>query len=238
MVSEGTFWASLGTAKILGNKLKIIKEIQDRKGAYSPAFFANMHSDDYRIIYDTISDNADWEIMLNDESFFQFTFRKGEYSMAFYPRPSVYTTYDDWIAWFLLEELEIKPEDFEKEKEELILESDTKSDYEQFLNEAEALKTIVPVRFDYDVANYMKIYHPLCHFHFGVNNSIRIATDKFMTPLMFFHFVLKNYYPDTFFFKDKAGNRHVSEIITLSKASCNNVPTKLFLNEELLLHFT
>lgn len=238
MITEGAFWTSVNTAKLLGKKLDIVKDIQVKKGIYSSSFFGTMHSDDYRKIYDISISNSDWEILLKDESFFQFSYRKNEYSLSLYPRPTNFVTYDEWLTSLLLDEMDVKPEEFDKAKEELIGDSDMNSEYEQYLIEAENLKTIVPIRFDYDGHNYNQIYHPLCHLHVGINNNIRIATDKFMTPLMFFHFIIKNYFPDTFFYRDKKGIMQVNPIITLPKKTCVSVPTKLFENEELLLHFT
>lgn len=239
MIAEGAFWQSVGEIKILANKLRLKKDIGNKRGAYSPHFFDIMHSDEYKKIYDCAIENQDFEIMLQDESFFQFNFSSNSYSLAYFPRPTKFIDFEEWLSNMFAVNINSNAAEFEIFKQEMILDGDIHSEYEQYLNELDSLQTIVPIRFDYDRDNYTEIYHPLCHFHIGLNNHIRIAFDKFITPLNFFHFILKNFFPDIFFYKDKNGVITINEIILLKdRIKPVNVPHDKFNKENLIIHFT
>lgn len=239
MIAEGAFWQSVSEIKILANKLKLKKEVGKKRGTYSSSFLDIMHSDEYQKIYNCAIQNFDFEIMLIDESFFQFNFNSNSYSLAYFPRPTKFVDFEEWLSNMFTVNIDSNPAEFETFKQEMILDGDIHTEYEQYLTELESLQTIVPIRFDYDKDNYSEIYHPLCHFHIGLNNHIRIAFDKFITPLNFFHFILKNFFPDIFFYKDKNDCIKINEIILLKDRNKTvNVPADKFDKENLIIHFT
>jgi len=53
----------------------------------------------------------------------------------------------------------------------------------------------LPVRYDIDEEHYCEHSHPYCHFHFGIENEGRVATQKILTPLSFTAFILRSFYP-------------------------------------------
>jgi len=238
-MTEGAFWQSVNEIKILTNKLRLKKYFGEKRGVYSSDFLNVMYSDDYRTIYDCAIKNFDFEILLIDESFFQFSFEDDCYSLAYYPRPSKFIQFDEWLLNIFVDNTNFNQEEFERFKEEMIVDGDIHSEYEQFLSECETLLTILPIRFDCDKSNYSEIYHPFCHLHVGLDNHIRIAFDKFISPLTFFHFIIKNYFPDIFFYRDKKGVMKINEVIFLKdRLNSKSIPKEKFVNENLIIHFT
>lgn len=236
MISEGSFWTSVNESILLSNKLSLFRKKGTKKGKYSREFLSTVHSDDYRASYNSALYNDDFEILFKDESFFQFSHRPDGFSMTFYPRPSTYVSFDDWLTSYFSQSTDFDTDEFEKFKEEILAEGDSNSEYEQFLIETELTRSVVPIRIDFDPINYCSVYHPLVHLHIGTGNHIRIAIDKYITPLIFFQFIIKNYYPDSFFYKDRQGIFKVNEIINLaSKGRCVSIDTNLFQGESHLI---
>lgn len=239
MISEGAFWKSVNEAKILINKLKILRDTGNKKGIYSQRFLSVMHSDNYAAVFDTAAGEGDYEIMITDGSFFQFSMRKDVVSMSFFPRPSKYVSYKDYVYEIFKDEIiDLNEKELVEFEKEILSDGSMEFEYEQYLIELGSLKNVTPVRFDYDLQNYSQIYHPLCHLHFGVDNDIRIAIDKHPTPLIFSLFILKNFFSETFFVKTKKGRVINPDIYFPNKEACNKVPDDKFENENSLIYFT
>lgn len=242
MFTEGSFWNSVNNIKLLLKKLNILKEDNTyKRGNYSKEFLEIMYSDSYQRIYETSLRNFDYELLLKDNSFFQFSYKNDSISMAFYPRPSEYYSFEQYLYNVFRDDIDkYTAEELEFFREEMGLNEDYFSEYEQYLIELNQLKNIVPIRFDYDDSNYHPIYHPLCHFHIGVANDIRIASDKHPTPYHFCLFVLKNYFTDLFFDTETKTKKKIlnNKIDLKNKSSCINVPKNKFEGEDTLFYFT
>lgn len=61
------------------------------------------------------------------------------------------------------------------------------------MSEAMPLIKKIPIRYDLSCKQYVRIYHPTAHFHFGMAENSRIATDKIFTP-PFTIFIINMYY--------------------------------------------
>jgi hypothetical protein len=128
-----------------------------------------------------------FNLILKDYSYFQFNFRIAEdpknghlnpfARYAFYPNPfeKADEVFFEMHGLYKMGEL-----DFE--------------DYSQALSEAKLSMKRTPVRYDLSFKQYRKVYHPAAHFHFGISENSRIATDKLFSPLLFTMFILNMYY--------------------------------------------
>lgn len=52
----------------------------------------------------------------------------------------------------------------------------------------------VPIRFDYDPANYRELEHPKCHLTLGQFKNCRIPINSPITPNTFISFILRSFY--------------------------------------------
>lgn len=50
------------------------------------------------------------------------------------------------------------------------------------------------IRYDLSYSQFDRLSHPVAHFHLGVNNSSRIATNKVFTPEYFAMFIARTFY--------------------------------------------
>jgi len=241
MISIGAFWDSVNTFKRLLDKLDILKEHKNNKrGIYSSDFLNIMHSNYYYNIYDIAINNFDYELLLDDDSFFQFSYREESISMAFYPKPINYMSFKDYIYDVFNDYvISMSPEELDSFENNVLAEGDYYSDYEQYLIEKQTLSNIVPIRFDFDNKYYHPVFHPLCHLHIGCSNDIRIAMDKHPTPHLFGLFILKNYYPNSFFSLNGNKEKIINPLIDFpSKETCVNVHENKFIDENKIFYFT
>lgn len=84
---------------------------------------------------------------------------------------------------------------------EMMGEEDTPSNRRQFREEFQLAietsgprKAVTPIRFDYDREGYRSGVHPVAHIHIGLDNNVRIATNR-MNPRSFVLFVMRQMYP-------------------------------------------
>ncbi len=184
---------SLMEVKILLQETLLLKtENYSRKltvgnNKFSQEFLSVMFSNDYEKIYKTAMKNLDYDYLLTDDSFFQFSAQNGNVGIsdgklryAYFPNPRKYETY--------LEFLDDYGFNYEECGNELI------EEYEQYVSEAK-LKTIVtPIRYDYDFSEFSPIIHPISHIHIGAEQHFRLPLSSMITPQEFTIFVIKNLY--------------------------------------------
>lgn len=152
---------------------------------YSNEFIRLSRDGDYYAMYKCAIENDDYDFLLKDRSFFQFTY---DYSneknceiirMAFYPSTDEYT-YES----FLIKELGENINECGSEYYEL---------FEQFLSEqTPSIKTFF--RYDYDQSLYQNKIHSAAHIHFGDEENIRIPINSQLKPTAFIKMVLEYYY--------------------------------------------
>ena len=142
---------------------------------------ASLRARSYRDVYDAGAANQDFNCMLNDGSYFQFTETStNELRYAYYPNPYQFVEYlsERDVASMLLEDEEISQEEFDQLISESIFTSD------------------VPlIRYDLSMSQYCSNYHPAAHLHVGFYVENRWAVRRVLTPLAFMLDVLHHYYP-------------------------------------------
>lgn len=239
MISLGAFWTSVEKSRILLNNLNFLQDISNKRGSYSSSFFQNKDTDDYIKLFDSNLINSDFELLLKDNSHFQFKHDVNGLSMSYFPRPNEFLDYEEYIYELFKDEISDLPIQEAKSFLQDVLNGDNQGEYEQYLLELENVKNIVPLRVDYDPNNYNKLFHPMCHLHVGLKNDIRIAMDKVATPYLFSLLVLKNYFPKLFFVKASNGDRIVNPNISFENKTLSPViQSPYFDDEDRLIHLS
>lgn len=66
--------------------------------------------------------------------------------------------------------------------------------YASLVDTASERQHVTPIRFDFDPDGYRPGVHPVAHVHIGLENSVRISSNK-MSPVSFVLFVMRHMYP-------------------------------------------
>lgn len=69
-----------------------------------------------------------------------------------------------------------------------------REEYEFLFETSSERNHVTPMRFDYDENGYRTGVHPVAHVHVGLDNQIRLFSNK-MTPTGFVLFVMRHMYP-------------------------------------------
>lgn len=191
----------------------------------SAEFLSIMYSDDYDNIYKTAMKNNDFDFVLFDDSFIQFSAIKGENELsdgkiryAYFPNSRSYQTYVGF-----LEENEMTYEDA----------GDTfTEEYEQYISEAKLKDFVTPIRYDYDYSAYDMVNHSISHLHIGREENIRIPLSKVLSPQAFTIFIIKNLYLE--YWKKAILKDSFKHIFEKSKQKCTTIEEELFAEFEKL----
>lgn len=184
---------SLDEVKNLLTEVDIFKsENNSRKRSvgndkFSPEFLSVMFDDDYELIYKTAMKHLDYDFLLEDDAFFQFSVKKGNINLkdgklryAYYPNPREYNTYLEFLSENNLSYDECG-DCFNEE-------------YDQYISEAKLKNSITPIRYDYDFSEYDSSKHPISHLHIGMDQTVRIPIARIITPQEFTILILRNVY--------------------------------------------
>lgn len=171
-------------------KAKGIKNIN--KDDVSQEFKTASQKASYLDIYQCAIRNFDYDFLLHDDSFFQFSFRGNSSEFpsmrfAYFQNPYDYKSYKDFILE--LRDLGYINNETDEEIGEIFWE-----DYQQYLSEQDINSSSVSIRYDVDLKNYSPLIHSVSHFHIGHRNDVRIPCDRVVTPLKFVIFVIKHAY--------------------------------------------
>lgn len=123
--------------------------------------------------------NHDYNFLLQDYSYFQFTFiDTGNYRYAFYPTPLGGLSPSNILE--LDSALRAGIISFEE--------------YSQLLDDEEYEIRIPVIRFELDREAYVRLRHPTAHFHIGTHSENRWPVARSLTPLLFALFIIKLYF--------------------------------------------
>ncbi len=70
------------------------------------------------------------------------------------------------------------------------------NEYQMVMDTASRKENVTPIRYDYDENGYQRGVHPVSHVHIGLDNDIRLAFARRLTPESFALFVMRQMYPD------------------------------------------
>ena len=217
-----TFNISLSESRTLIKDLKLLKLFGIKsinKNGTTKEFKDAAQKGDYINAYKLGILNFDYDFLLFDNSFFQFSisFRHDKLyglNYSFYQNPFYYRTYEDYLEILRLE-LNLD-NDFINEIGDLYIE-----EYEQFLNEQTISSGCTIIRYDYDVPNYKPLIHPSSHIHIGNNTSVRIPYSKLLSPYRFTLFIIRHIYYD--FWIKTINNPESRERIYHNKYTCQDL---------------
>lgn len=122
-------------------------------------------------------------ILLDDLSFFAFSEIGGKPSYGYYPCPLEIESIKKFLHERGVEPTQRNRAEYAEEYDLSIQTSSLKS-------------SATPIRYDIDIGAYRPNVHPVAHLHLGLDNQIRIATRRVMTPIAFVLFVIRQTYPD------------------------------------------
>lgn len=191
---------------------------------FSSEFLQVSQKKDYELIYKTALSKMDYDVLLEDDSIFQFScsattvgnLDTSTIRYAFFENPRSYTTYVDFLHRY-----EMSYEDY----------GDGFVDYyEQEIAEARLKDSVTPIRYDYDHELYVPVHHPISHLHIGHNNDVRIPISKILTPVVFVLFVIKNVYRERW--KVAYDTEVFRSQLRSAKGRCANVNEEYFVEQE------
>ncbi len=185
----------------------------------------NRHID----IYSTAIENKDYEILLFDDSIFQFSINKTSLRYNFLQNPNVFSSKNDFLEKILGADTLLT---LSEEQHNEYLEMINEEEYEQFLNEQELNMSANAIRYDLTEIGYEPLLHSYSHIHVGMNPSFRIPCSKILTPLKFVFFAIKHtYYRDWKSALETHSN--FKHRIRDSKNRCASILSKYWTSEEI-----
>jgi hypothetical protein len=229
MINEATFQISIDES------IGFLKELYFYKGR-GPKQDGNHSAESKKVgksnrhidIYEVVIENKDYEILLFDDSAFQFSFSKEILRYSFIQNPNIFTSKVEYIASFL------EKEEFDTLSEEQLssyVEAINEDEYEQFLNEQELNLNANYIRYDMTELGYLPLIHSYSHIHIGLNPSFRVPSAKVLTPLSFVLFCVKHsYYKDWKIAVENFNN--FSLRIKDCKSKCADLPEKFWMSDE------
>lgn len=153
---------------------------------YSREFIEASQTDDYNKIYQTARKNFDFDILLDDQSIFQFSYKENieeqivKIRYAYYEPPIDVISYSEFLENLGLD-IKICGDIFTEE-------------YEQYKSESKLKMSVTPIRYDYDMELFKELEHPVSHIHIGHQNEIRLPVSVIMSPKAFVAFVIRQVY--------------------------------------------
>lgn len=220
-MNPGAFKLSLDESVNFLKRMKLFKSLGVKKvGEHSEESKKVAKSNDHRAIHSTAIQNMDYEVLLFDDSIFQFANEGGKLRFAFIQNPQYFLTKEQFLN-------EIYPPDelIDCSQEEIdeLLNQISDEEYEQFLNEQALNSTSSIFRYDLDDNGYSPLIHSYSHIHIGLNEDLRIPCSKIITPLKFVLFSVKY----TYYKKWKnalSDDPDMPDYILRSKNLCANLP--------------
>lgn len=212
-------------------KMKGIKSIN--KDGVSSEFKSVCQKNDYFKTYRTGLLNFDFDFLLKDDSFFQFSFVESnknippEIRYSFYQNPQEFKTIEEFV--FSLQEQDINLEGTPEEIYGILHE-----EYQQYLSEQQINSANTTIRYDVDETSYTPLIHSVSHFHVGHMNHVRIPCDKIITPLKFVLFTLKHVY--YYEWKDLIQNEKsfLKDVLHKEKTFCSSLDAPHWADDEML----
>lgn len=189
-MNDAVFKISINEAGKILKKMNFLKNKKDINiGKYSQESLDAIKSGDLKTIYQTAIDNNDYELLLDDDSIFQFSKNGDKLRYAYIQSQSIYFSFQD----FMLEMFD--ENDIPTDKQFLEeMEVDYAEEYEQRRAEQKINLGAMYIRYDVDKNGYRPNLHSYAHIHIGLNNTLRLPCSIILTPLSFVLFVIKHVY--------------------------------------------
>jgi hypothetical protein len=191
-MNEGQFQISITESIAFLKRIELFKDKGTKPiGQHSDEIKKISKSNKHKEIYECVIRNFDYEIILSDDSIFQFSFSPNDIRYAYIQNPCYFVTKEEYIGFILSTD---EPNELEDIKS--YIEMIDENEYEQFLNEQQLNSLSNFFRYDASLKGYTPLIHPFSHLHIGLNSNIRIPLSIIITPLAFVKFCIKNSYYD------------------------------------------
>jgi len=164
--------------------------------------------------------NSDYNCLLTDYSYLQFTFiGQDHYRFAYYPTPFANSEslgeYDQLLNAGVI----------------------TFEEYSDALSDQSCEVTKPLIRFELDYKAYVRLLHPAAHFHIGMHSENRWPVCRRLTPRSFSLLVVKLYYgsdwADGVLPQDADGfNNRYDQFLVAEKADCKLIQKDFFHDHE------
>ena len=200
----------LKSCNLLGNADDLNKTLENN-------FYKIKSNEDLAEHYMDEINNFNFNIMLFDESILQFQFNNDDSSLK--------------LKYCYIQ----FPYDFPDYKKYIVEEHNCrfneagysyKSEYTQALMDAPLKGQIMILRYDYSELGYKKGIHGVSHIHIGFSNSMRITSDKILTPEAFVFFILKQIYFN--YWEENMANDKFMSTFAKFKTRCDTVQEPTF----------
>lgn len=200
-------------------KAKIAKTGRDRF-----AIKRNISSlEEYNQYIHEVYNTTDYDILLKDDSFFQFDQRiegaKTSYRYVYMQNSVRKMTFEEFCEkyGYTLSDADI---------DEIELYFDEQAGDDAFV------PNVFPLYLRYDVSDigYKANIHSYAHLHIGTSSDVRLPVGKILTPDAFVSLCLKLAYPDTWGRK-MVEDPHVSELYNF-KRLCEDIPSNFWTENE------
>ncbi|MBU1312049.1 MAG: DUF2290 domain-containing protein [Gammaproteobacteria bacterium] len=179
----------------------------------------SLKANSYRELYDCAICYQDFNLMLFDKSFFQFSemAKEQEVRLAYFPNPYSFSESlaHRQAANEMLERSEISLDEFE-----------------QIISEETFSCDIPIIRYDLSQKQYCEMRHPTAHFHIGFFSENRWPSRRVMTPMSFFLKVLRLYYSGLWDEIDQKQGNCLDELYRTEIAKCPLVTEDYFSKTE------
>lgn len=215
-MNEGQFKISIKESIAFLRKMSLYKDNGKKTtGQCSTEIKKISKSNKHKEIYENAIKNFDYELLLFDDSIFQFSFANNVIRYAFIQNPYDYVSKEEYVTYILSTEELNEIDDID-----LYIEMINENEFEQFLNEQELNTLSNFIRYDASFKGYSPLIHSFSHLHIGLNSNLRIPLSITLTPLIFVKFCIKNTYykkwKDAFVLFD-----NFAKYIEKSKKACN-----------------
>lgn len=187
MIKSSAYTVSYNKLQRILKRYNHLNSSLNKQGVFSDEFKRACIEKKYFEAYDVGINNLDYDFLLNDASFFQFSRseKSGAVTLryAYYPNPIDTISYIDYLT----------EHDFTFEEcgEEL------KEQYEMDMSNASQKSDFNVIRYDYSEKEYSEGIHSVSHFHIGFKKSVSIPISKVLLPETFVNFILKScFYTD------------------------------------------
>lgn len=190
MISESSFIIRLNDAKLLIEKSGLLKESILKRGRVRSVIKRHIKDvKQYKEYVDEILLRNEYDILLYDDSFFQFDRNCNDgkiiYKYVFMQNPGVRMPFNEYC---IKNEIDLEDENIDYYRE--IYDNDETEDSYKML------QFPLYLRYDVDDKGYVPNLHSYAHLHIGLSEHVRLPVSKILTPPTFVSLVLKMLYPD------------------------------------------
>lgn len=154
-----------------------------------------------------------YDIILVDDSIFQFHKNGDDMRFCFMQNPKVKISWQEYLHRIDMKEEDLAPEMLEY----------CRSCYDNDDDEScyEVNRYPVYLRYDVSGSQYQEGIHPYSHLHVGLHNEIRFPISKILTPEMFVQVAVKMTYP--ILWREKLEQKDIFNFQKFVKNDCKEV---------------